>query len=268
MSTQVMSDYLEGKFIDYVLRSGTFASPASVWIGLFTATPSDAGGGTEVASANAYARVQLTSAFDAASAGATANTATITFPTATGVWGAITSVGIYDASTGGNLLFYGTFSNSPLQVDTGDTLSIAAGALDISLGGDISTFLANEMLDHILDGATFTQPTASWLALYTTMPNAGDTGGVEVTGGSYARVDSSGSTMWDAPNATGGFTANTSTLTFPVASANWGTVVGMGIRSANAAGNLYFFKTLTASKTVYSGDTFRFSSGAIDITLS
>ena len=267
MTTAVMSDDLEVKFLNYVLRSGTFASPASVYLALFTATPSDAGGGTEVASANAYARKQLTSAFDAASARATSNTATITFPTATGVWGLITSVGIFDASTGGNLLFYGSFGSN-LQVDTGDTLSIAAGALDISLGGDISTFLANEMLDHILDGATFTQPTASWLALYTTMPNAGDSGGTEVTGGSYARVNSSGSAMWDAPNATGGFTANTSTLTFPVASANWGTVLGMAIRSANAAGDMYFFKTLTASKTVYSGDTFRFSAGAVDITLS
>ena len=267
MTTAVMSDYLEGKFIDYVLRSGTFASPASVYLALFTATPSDAGGGTEVASANAYARKQLTGAFDPASAGATANTATITFPTATGVWGLITSVGIFDAPTGGNLLFYGSFSSS-LQVDTGDTLSIAAGALDISLGGDISTFLANEMLDHILDGASFTQPSAAYLALYTTMPNAGDTGGVEVSGGSYARVTCHGAAKWDAPHATGGYTANTATETFPVASANWGTVVGMGIRSANTAGNLYFFKTLTASKTVYSGDTFRFSAGAIDITLS
>lgn len=265
MTTSVMSDYLENKFLEYVLRSGTFASPTSVYLGLFTATPNDAGGGTEVASANAYARKQLTGAFDAASAGATANTATITFPTATGVWGLITSIGIFDAPTGGNLLFYGSFSSS-LQVDTGDTLSIAAGALDISLGGDISTFLANEMLDHILDGTTFTQPTDAYLALYTTMPNAGDTGGVEVSGGSYARVQCFGTDDWDV--ASGGATSNTNTETFPVASANWGKVVGMGIRSASAAGDLYFFKTLTADKTVYSGDTFRFSAGAIDITVN
>ena len=266
MTVAVLSDYLEGKFIDYVLRSGTFASPASVYLALFTATPSDSGGGTEV-SGGSYARKQLTGAFDAAASRATSNTSVITFPTATAVWGLVTSVGIFDQSSGGNLLFYGSFSSN-LQVDTGDTLSIAAGALDISLGGDISDFLANEMLDHILDGTSFTQPTAAWLTLYTTMPNSADTGGVEVTGGSYARVTCHGAAKWDAPNTTGGFTANTATETFPVASANWGTVVGMGIRSANTAGNLYFFKTLTASKTVYSGDTFRFSSGAIDITLS
>jgi len=266
MSVNIMSDYLEGKFIDYVLRGGTFASPASVYLALFTATPSDAGGGTEV-SGGAYARKQLTGAFDAAASRTTSNTSVITFPTATAVWGLVTSVGIFDASSGGNLLFYGSFSSN-LQVDTGDTLSIAAGALDISLGGDISDFLANEMLDHILDGATFTQPADAYLALYTTLPNSADSGGVEVTGGSYARVKCFGATDWDAPHATGGYTANTNIETFPVASANWGTVVGMSIRSANAAGDMYFFKTLTASKTVYSGDTFRFSAGSIDITLS
>ena len=164
-------------------------------------------------------------------------------------------------------MFYGSFSSN-LQVDTGDTLSIAEGALDISLGGDISDFLANEMLDHILDGSTFTQPTDAYLTLYTTMPNSADAGGVEVSGGSYARVQCFGASDWDAPHATGGYTANTNTETFPVATADWGTVVGMGIHSADTAGNLYFFKTLTASKTVYNGDTFRFSAGAIDITVS
>lgn len=264
MSTAVMSDYLENKFLEYVLRSGTFASPASVYISLHTGAVGTDDPGTEV-SGGAYARVQLTSGFDAATSGATSNTAVITFPTATAVWGLVNAIGIYDAATAGNLLFWGEFSDD-LQVDTGDTLSIAAGALDVSLGGDISTFLANEMLDHILDGATFTQPSTAYLALYTTMPNAGDTGGVEVTGGSYARVVCHGTGDW--AEASGGATSNLAVETFPVATANWGTVLGMGIRSASTAGSLYFFKTLTASKTVYSGDTFRFSIGAIDITVS
>lgn len=266
MTVAVMSDFLEVKFLDYVLRSAAFPSPASVYLGLFTSSPADTGGGTEV-TGGTYSRKTLTGTFDVASAGATQNTATITFPPATAVWGLVTSIGIFDASTAGNLLFYGSFSSN-LQVDTGDTLSIAAGALDISLGGDIGTFLANEMLDHILIGSAFTQPVAAHLALYTTMPNAADSGGVEVTGGSYARVSCFGATEWDAVNATGGNTANTLIKTFPVATANWGTVVGMGIKSAATVGSLYFFKTLTASKTVYSGDTFRFSAGAATITLS
>lgn len=266
MTTAVVSDYLEGKIIDYVLRNGTFASPTSVYLGLFTATPSDAGGGTEV-SGGAYERYTLTGAFDAAASAATANTSLITFPTATDVWGFVTSVGIFDAPIAGNLLFYGSFDTS-LQVDTGDTLSIAAGALDISLGTDIGNYLADELLDHILNGSTFTKPATAYLALYTTMPNAADSGGVEVSGGSYARVECWGTDDWDAPDATGGFTANTNTKTFPVATANWGTVTGMAIRSANTAGNLFWFKTLIASKTVYNGDTFRFSAGAVDIALS
>ncbi len=266
MTTAVMTNYLEQKFLEYVLRGGTFPSPASVYIGLFTATPGETGGGTEV-SGGSYARKQLTNAFDAPVNGATSNTNTITFPTATAVWGLITSIGIFDAATGGNLLFYGSF-NSSLQVDTGDTLSIAAGNLDISLSGNISYFLANEMLDHILNGSAFTQPTDAYLALYTTMPNAADSGGIEVSGGSYARVKCFGASDWDAVDPVGGYTANTNTKTFPVATANWGTVVGVGIRSASTAGNLYFFNTLASSKTVYNGDTFRFSAGALTVTVS
>lgn len=267
MTTAVLTDYLEGKLIDYVLRDGVFASPTNVYIGLFTASPSDVGGGTEV-SGGAYARKTLTGGFNPAASGTTSNTADIVFVTSTGVWGSVTSLGIFDALSGGNLLFYGDFTGGPIQIDTGDTLTIPAGGLDVSLTGDISTYLANELLDHILDGTSFTQPADAFLALYTTMPNAADAGGVEVSAGGYSRISCHGTTEWDAPHATGGYTANTLAKTFGPASANWGTVVGMGIRSASSAGNLFLFKTLTASKTVYSGDSFRFSAGAIDITFS
>ena len=49
------SDYLEDKIIDHILRAQAFTPPATIYVGLFTAAPSDAGGGTEV-SGGAYAR--------------------------------------------------------------------------------------------------------------------------------------------------------------------------------------------------------------------
>ena len=266
MTTAVISDYLEGKILDYVLRGQVFASPASVYLGLFTANPTDANGGTEV-SGGSYARKQLTAAFDVAANRATQNTAIIQFPTSTAVWGSVSHVGIFDAASGGHLLFHGEFAD-PLQVDAGDVYKTEAGALDISFGGDISTFLANEMLDHIFRASAFTQPADAYLALYTTMPNAGDSGGVEVTGGSYARKQCFGDAKWDAPHPTDGFIANTAIEAFAAASANWGEVVGMGIRSALTGGNLFWFKTLAASKTVYAGDTFRFPAGSIVLTAS
>jgi hypothetical protein len=266
MTTAVMSDYLEGKFIDYILRQGSFPAPASVYLALFTTSPADAGGGVEV-SGGSYVRKQLTGAFGTPSNGSVANSAIISFITATANWGDVAAVGIFDAVSGGNLLFYGSFG-APLTVNTLDTLSIGAGNLVITLGTNVSYFLANEMLDHILNGASFTQPTNAYLALYTTMPDAGDSGGVEVSGGSYARQQCFGSAEWAAPGATDGHTQNVNTETYPTATADWGTVIGMAIRSAVTAGSLYFFKTLTINRTVYTNDIFRFSAGEVDLTLS
>jgi len=109
------SDYLEQQVIDHVLNGGaewTFASPASVYIALYTAAPSDAGGGTEITGVGNYARKQLTDAFDAMTGvtdGHTENTAEIAFAQCTGSnWGLITAIGIFDAATTGNLLYHGS----------------------------------------------------------------------------------------------------------------------------------------------------------------
>jgi hypothetical protein len=66
------SDYLENKILDHVLRNTAYTSPTTVYVGLYTAAPTDAGGGTEV-SGNGYAREAAT--FSVASGGATANSA-------------------------------------------------------------------------------------------------------------------------------------------------------------------------------------------------
>jgi hypothetical protein len=61
-----------------------------------------------------------------------AMTAAIEFPTAGSNWGTVTHVGVFDASTSGNLLVYGTLATSKL-VESGDVFRIPAGDLDISL---------------------------------------------------------------------------------------------------------------------------------------
>lgn len=91
----------------------------AIWIGLFTAAPTDAGGGTEV-TGGAYARVSTSGANWNAAAGSapasTSNSATLTFTTATASWGTVTSFGAFDAATVGNLLWWdylGAFSWLP-----------------------------------------------------------------------------------------------------------------------------------------------------------
>ena len=70
-------------------------------------------------------------AFDAAVSGATDNTSNVDFPAATASWGTVSHYGLFDASTGGNLLIHGAFTASK-AIGTGDVLRIAAGELDIT----------------------------------------------------------------------------------------------------------------------------------------
>lgn len=124
------SNYLENKLLDHALGTATFAKPAAVYLGLFTADPGEAGPGTEVAGLG-YARQQVQ--FSAASAGATENTTLITFPQAAGgAWGTITHWALFDASTAGNMLISGAFAASRVIADT-DQLLINAGDIDITL---------------------------------------------------------------------------------------------------------------------------------------
>lgn len=124
-----LSDYYEDNIIDHMFRAAAFTPAATIYVGLYTAAPTDAGGGTEV-SGGSYARESFT--FTAASGGATANSADITFTTATANWGTITHVGIFDAVTVGNLLAWGALTASK-AVNNGDTFKINTGDLDLSI---------------------------------------------------------------------------------------------------------------------------------------
>ena len=117
-------------------------------------------------------------------------------------------------------------------------------------------------------GTGMTKPTHLGIALFTAAPSDSG-GGTEVSGGSYARVDVPPlDANWSAPDSTGGLTANLAAITFPTASASWGTVTHVGIFDATSGGNLLFWGALTASKTVGSGDTFSFAIGALTITFA
>jgi hypothetical protein len=124
-----LTDYAESKLVDHVTGLTTYTKPTATYLGLFTAAPSDTGGGTEV-SGGSYARVAIT--WSAATAGVTANSAAITFPTASGSWGTITHVGVFDALTTGNLLAWSDLAVSK-AVASGDGFEIPIGDLDFTL---------------------------------------------------------------------------------------------------------------------------------------
>ncbi len=124
-----MSNDLETKLINATLRNTTYTSPATVYLALYTTDPTDADSGTEV-SGGSYARQSV--AFGAPSNGVTTNSSDISFPTATADWGTITHVGIRDASTGGNLMYY-TALDASKTINSGDQFRVLAGNLSVTL---------------------------------------------------------------------------------------------------------------------------------------
>jgi hypothetical protein len=123
------TQYLENKLLDHVLNNTSFTSPTTVYVGLFTAAPTDTTSGTEV-SGGSYARQVLS--VSTASDGIVTSDSDITFPQATGNWGTIVALGVHDADSSGNLLMYTDLTTSK-TIETGDILKISTGSLTVSL---------------------------------------------------------------------------------------------------------------------------------------
>lgn len=127
------STYLEDKILDWMAGTTFPAAPSAVYLALFTTQPADAGtGGTEV-SGGAYARQTFTFGSKSNASGSgrqEANSGSVTFPTATANWGTVTSFGIYDASSAGNLLYVAALTTS-LTVNTGNQVVFSGGALTV-----------------------------------------------------------------------------------------------------------------------------------------
>ena len=124
-----MSNYLENKLLDHVLRNTSYTSPTTVYVGLYTSNPDEGNTGTEV-SGGSYARQSLS--VTTASGGIVTSSADVSFPQATGSWGTISHIGLLDALTSGNLLMYTELTTSKV-IESGDVLKIATGSLTASL---------------------------------------------------------------------------------------------------------------------------------------
>lgn len=124
-----MSNYLENALVNAVLRNTSYTSPTTVYVALFTSDPTDAGTGTEC-TGSGYTRKAM--AFSSPSNGASSNSSAVEFDQATGSWGTITHMGLFDASTSGNLLFHGALTASKV-IDTGDVFKFASSALSVTL---------------------------------------------------------------------------------------------------------------------------------------
>lgn len=122
------SNTFETRVLTWVFTTGSATRPTAWHVALFTSNPDEDASGTEV-SGGGYARQSATFTVSGNTA---SNTAALEYPTATASYGTVTHVGVFDASTGGNLIAYAALTTSK-AIDTGDAFRIPAGDLDITL---------------------------------------------------------------------------------------------------------------------------------------
>ena len=124
------SDYLEEKILDATLKGGTFPSISTAYLAVFTGDPTDTGaGGTEGVWTN-YARQAMT--FGAISGGAVNSSAQIQFPALVGSNVTISYIGIFDAASGGNMLYHTNLATAK-TLTADDVLSFAVNGVTVTL---------------------------------------------------------------------------------------------------------------------------------------
>ena len=125
-----LSNTFETRVLTWLLTGDAVTRPSSFYVALFTSNPDEDASGTEVStSGTAYARQSVSFSVSGNTA---SNSAAIEFPTATASYGTVTHIGVFDASTSGNLIAYAALSTSK-AIDTGDVLRLPANDLDITM---------------------------------------------------------------------------------------------------------------------------------------
>lgn len=109
---------------------------------------------------------------------------------------------------------------------------------------DLSNFLENEILDHILGTGSYAMPTPFW-SLHNGHP--GETGANELAGGSYARQ----SVAFGA--AAGGAAANTALESWDLTGVTAGTIYFVGEWDAVSGGNFLWAVPLVGTPATFTG---------------
>jgi hypothetical protein len=130
-----------------------------------------------------------------------------------------------------------------------------------------SLALENDILNKEFGATNYSPPASHWVALFTTLPNEDGTGGVEVSGGSYARQEIVNNTSNWTPNpATAGQKSNANAINFPPATADWGIIVGVALMSASSGTALRILQAV-AAREVKNGDTYSIPANGFVITV-
>ena len=121
------SNTYETNVLKWAFNADSVTRPTNWYLGLFTSNPGE-GGGTEI-SGNGYTRKAVT--FTVTGDTAT-NSGSVEFDVATGSWGTISHVAVFDASSGGAQIAYAALTTAK-AIDTGDVLRFPVGDVDVTL---------------------------------------------------------------------------------------------------------------------------------------
>lgn len=123
-----MTNSLATQIANAVLRNQSYSSPANVWASLYSTAPTVSTAGTEI-TGNGYSRQSVT--FSAPTDGNAVSNVAVTWSCTGNAWPDVKAVGVTDASSGGNILFFSTIATR--SIDVGDSLTIDSGNLTVDI---------------------------------------------------------------------------------------------------------------------------------------
>lgn len=252
-----LTNYAELEVLDHILKTGSYSPPGTVYLALFTADPGETGSVAAEADYTGYERAAIT--FGAADARAITQNAQVNFPASTGGSSVCSHWGLMAAGTKtvSDMIAYGAFT-TPKTVTSGYQPFVATGKVVVSFStGGISTTFSNTVLNWLFRAQALAFPTTIQVALFSTVCSDA-TAGTELSGSGYARTTCN---VWDV--AASGASANTSAITFPVATGDWSAAV----MAAVYVDAVYALWLDVNDLTVLSGEYARFIAGALDVTL-
>lgn len=125
------------------------------------------------------------------------------------------------------------------------------------------------VLDLLYGATALTAPTDYYIGLSTTTPTDTATNFTEPSTGAYARVQkTNNATNWPAASAADPTVkSNGTVITFPAATANWGTISHAGWFTALTGGTPVDWGALGTATAVNTGTTASFAIGALQVQL-
>lgn len=270
-----ITNSLAQDILDHVLNKVTYVNPATLYLSLCTADPTDAATGAamnEVPNLFAYQRTAIV--FGAAAARVITQSGAVDFPTAAGGgWGDCTHWCVTDNQTygAGQAMAFGALDTLK-AVGDGDSPSVATAEANVTISaGEVSNYLANTALDFAFRDQAFISPTVYAGFADTIMTDA--TTGITVSepsGGAYARkliFENAGGTpdFNLATLANPSVVDNSDEVALTVATAAWGTMTSWFLTDnpTTGAGNVLFYDNDVTDKPVGDGDTAKFNANAL-----